>query len=108
LPHLDAKKAQALVCVETTCYPPVADVEKLRELLMRYFDRRCCRPSWLTFKKAGPALRSGDKSFTFPGGTTPQSAAPIAFSVRSRCPDGTAGRFVWFLRPNSFTGEVLP
>jgi uncharacterized protein len=35
LPHLDAKKAQALVCVETTCYPPVADVEKLRELLMR-------------------------------------------------------------------------
>jgi uncharacterized protein YyaL (SSP411 family) len=35
LPHLDASKAQALVCVETTCYPPVADVEKLKELLMR-------------------------------------------------------------------------
>jgi uncharacterized protein len=35
LPHLDAAKAQALVCVETTCYPPVADTEKLKELLMR-------------------------------------------------------------------------
>jgi uncharacterized protein YyaL (SSP411 family) len=35
LPHLDASKAQALVCVETTCYPPVVDAEKLKELLMR-------------------------------------------------------------------------
>jgi uncharacterized protein len=35
LPHLDAAKAQALVCIETTCYPPVADAEKLKELLMR-------------------------------------------------------------------------
>jgi uncharacterized protein YyaL (SSP411 family) len=34
LPHLDAASAQALVCVETTCYPPVADREKLKELLM--------------------------------------------------------------------------
>jgi uncharacterized protein len=34
LPHLDAASAQALVCVETTCYPPVADPEKLKELLM--------------------------------------------------------------------------
>jgi uncharacterized protein len=33
LPHLDAAKAQALVCVETTCYPPTADVEKLKALL---------------------------------------------------------------------------
>jgi uncharacterized protein YyaL (SSP411 family) len=33
LPHLDATKAQALVCVETTCYPPTADVEKLKALL---------------------------------------------------------------------------
>jgi uncharacterized protein YyaL (SSP411 family) len=33
LPHLDATKAQALVCVETTCYPTVADDEKLRALL---------------------------------------------------------------------------
>jgi len=33
LPHLDAAKAQALVCVETTCYPPVADAEKLKALL---------------------------------------------------------------------------
>jgi uncharacterized protein len=35
LPHLDASKAQALVCIDTTCYPPVADAEKLKELLMR-------------------------------------------------------------------------
>jgi uncharacterized protein len=34
LPHLDARKAQALVCIETTCYPPVEDVEKLKELLL--------------------------------------------------------------------------
>jgi len=34
LPHLDASKAQALVCVETTCHPPVADAEKLKQLLM--------------------------------------------------------------------------
>jgi uncharacterized protein len=33
LPHLDATKAQALVCVETTCHPPVADAEKLKALL---------------------------------------------------------------------------
>jgi len=35
LPHLDAAKAQALICIETTCYPPAADAEKLKELLMR-------------------------------------------------------------------------
>jgi uncharacterized protein YyaL (SSP411 family) len=35
LPHLDASKAQALVCVETTCYPPVTEPERLNELLMR-------------------------------------------------------------------------
>ncbi len=33
LPHLDAAKAQALVCVETTCHPPVADPAKLEALL---------------------------------------------------------------------------
>lgn len=34
LPHLDATVAQALVCVETVCYPPVSDHEKLTALLM--------------------------------------------------------------------------
>ena len=33
LPHLDAKKPQALVCVETRCFPPVADPEKLKGML---------------------------------------------------------------------------
>ncbi len=33
LPHLDATKAQALVCVETTCHAPVSDDAKLRALL---------------------------------------------------------------------------
>ena len=33
LPHLDAAKAQALVCVETTCHPPVSDPAKLQALL---------------------------------------------------------------------------
>jgi uncharacterized protein len=33
LPHLDATKPQALVCVETTCHPPVADAERLKALL---------------------------------------------------------------------------
>ena len=33
LPHLDATKAQALVCVETTCYPPIADRSELKSLL---------------------------------------------------------------------------
>jgi uncharacterized protein len=33
LPHLDPAKAQALVCVETTCLPPTADPEKLKALL---------------------------------------------------------------------------
>jgi uncharacterized protein len=33
LPHLDATKAQALVCVETTCYPPIADGDELKSLL---------------------------------------------------------------------------
>jgi uncharacterized protein YyaL (SSP411 family) len=33
LPHLDASMAQALVCVETTCYPPVTDPAKLSLLL---------------------------------------------------------------------------
>jgi hypothetical protein len=33
LPHLDAVKPQALVCVETTCHPPVSDPAKLEALL---------------------------------------------------------------------------
>jgi uncharacterized protein len=33
LPHLDAAKPQALVCVETRCFPPVADPEKLKGML---------------------------------------------------------------------------
>jgi uncharacterized protein len=33
LPHLDATKPQALVCIETTCQPPVADRAKLAALL---------------------------------------------------------------------------
>jgi uncharacterized protein YyaL (SSP411 family) len=33
LPHLDATIPQAMVCVETTCHPPVADREKLIALL---------------------------------------------------------------------------
>jgi uncharacterized protein YyaL (SSP411 family) len=33
LPHLDAAKAQALVCIETTCRPPVTSPEKLKTLL---------------------------------------------------------------------------
>jgi uncharacterized protein len=33
LPHLDAAVPQALVCVETTCYAPVADGAKLTSLL---------------------------------------------------------------------------
>ncbi|MGA2509467.1 MAG: thioredoxin domain-containing protein [Candidatus Acidiferrales bacterium] len=33
LPHLDAAAPQAYVCVETTCYPPIADRAKLTDLL---------------------------------------------------------------------------
>jgi len=33
LPHLNAAIPQALVCVETTCYPPTTDPEKLKGLL---------------------------------------------------------------------------
>ena len=33
LPHIDASIPQALVCVKTTCFPPVADAERLRALL---------------------------------------------------------------------------
>ena len=34
LPHLDPAKAQALVCVETTCHPPTNDPAKLKALLL--------------------------------------------------------------------------
>jgi uncharacterized protein YyaL (SSP411 family) len=33
LPHLNAASTQALVCVETTCHPPVSDPQKLQSLL---------------------------------------------------------------------------
>ena len=33
LPHLDAAVPQAFVCVETTCFPPTADRDKLTALL---------------------------------------------------------------------------
>jgi uncharacterized protein len=33
LPHLNTAMPQALVCVETTCHPPVTDPEKLKSLL---------------------------------------------------------------------------
>jgi len=33
LPHLDASKPQALMCVETTCHPPVEDAGELKSLL---------------------------------------------------------------------------
>ena len=33
LPHLDSTKPQALVCVETTCHPPVTDPAELKSLL---------------------------------------------------------------------------
>jgi uncharacterized protein YyaL (SSP411 family) len=33
LPHVDATKPQALVCIETTCHPPISDRSKLTSLL---------------------------------------------------------------------------
>jgi uncharacterized protein len=33
LPHLDASKPQALVCIESTCHPPVTDPATLKALL---------------------------------------------------------------------------
>ena len=33
LPHLDARKPQALLCVETTCYPPIVDASELKSML---------------------------------------------------------------------------
>ena len=35
LPRLDPAKPQALVCVETTCYPPLADPAELKSLLLK-------------------------------------------------------------------------
>ncbi|MFZ0784334.1 MAG: thioredoxin domain-containing protein [Candidatus Acidiferrales bacterium] len=35
LPHLDASVAQAFVCVETTCFPPVAEGAQLASLLAK-------------------------------------------------------------------------
>jgi uncharacterized protein YyaL (SSP411 family) len=34
IPHLRADVAQAVVCVESACQPPVSDPEKLKELLV--------------------------------------------------------------------------
>ena len=33
IPHIDATKSQAYVCVETTCFPPVSDAGKLKALV---------------------------------------------------------------------------
>jgi uncharacterized protein YyaL (SSP411 family) len=33
LPHVDASKPQALVCIETTCHPPVTSPDELKALL---------------------------------------------------------------------------
>ena len=33
LPHLDAAKPQALVCIETSCHPPITDPSTLTSLL---------------------------------------------------------------------------
>ena len=38
LPHLDAAKPQALICVGTVCHPPVSDATELRSLLMPKSD----------------------------------------------------------------------
>ncbi len=35
LPHLDPSAAQAFVCVETTCFPPISDPAALKNLLTR-------------------------------------------------------------------------
>jgi uncharacterized protein len=35
LPHIDATKPQALVCVQTTCYPPIGDPAELKSLLLK-------------------------------------------------------------------------
>jgi uncharacterized protein len=35
LPNIDPAKAQALVCVETTCYPPVSNPVELKSLLLK-------------------------------------------------------------------------
>ena len=34
LPHIDANLAQAFVCVETTCYPPVSEPTELAKLIV--------------------------------------------------------------------------
>jgi uncharacterized protein len=34
LPNIDATKPQALICVETTCYPPITDPAELKSLLL--------------------------------------------------------------------------
>jgi len=33
VPHLNAAAAQAIVCVETTCHPPVKDPNELKSVL---------------------------------------------------------------------------
>ena len=35
LPHVDTTKPQALVCVETTCFPPITDPVELKSLLLK-------------------------------------------------------------------------
>ncbi len=44
LPHLDAAKPQALVCIETTCHPPISDRSKLTSLLGEIAVRAVAAP----------------------------------------------------------------
>ena len=45
LPHLDAAKPQALVCLGSTCYPPVSDVDSLLALLKEENPVKAARPA---------------------------------------------------------------
>jgi uncharacterized protein len=45
LPHLDAAKPQALVCVETTCYPPIIGPSKLKSFLAKVGTDAAARPA---------------------------------------------------------------
>jgi uncharacterized protein YyaL (SSP411 family) len=44
IPQIDAAKPQAYVCVETTCFPPVSDAEKLKVLLTQSAAGAASRP----------------------------------------------------------------
>ena len=60
LPHLDAAKPQALVCIETTCHPPISDRSKLTSLARRnrrpYRGRATMICQTVSFRKVTPNL----------------------------------------------------